>query len=69
MVISNRDIMMNARAQLKGRWGSAILAGFVYFLLLAIPGSMPKMGGIIGLIIGGPVAFGLCYYFLGHPVF
>lgn len=74
MVLSNRDIMINARAQLRGKWSSAILAGFIYFLLIAIPGSARIIGGIIGLIIDGPITFGLCYYFLlftrnRNPVF
>jgi uncharacterized membrane protein len=64
MLISNRDIMAEARSQLKGKWKSAILAVFIYMLIAIIPGSIPKIGGIINLIIGGPIAFGLSYYFL-----
>jgi uncharacterized membrane protein len=64
MTISNRDIMMNARSQLSGKWGSPILAGFIYILLTAIAGSIRVIGWIVGLIIGGPVAFGINCYFL-----
>jgi uncharacterized membrane protein len=64
MFISNADIMTHARSQLKGNWGSAILVVFIYLLTTVIPGSFPKIGGIINLIIGGPFAFGISYYFL-----
>jgi len=64
MTMSNRDIMMNARSQLRGKWGSPILAGLIYFLIITIAGSIPVIGWAIGFIIGGPVAFGLAYYFL-----
>jgi uncharacterized membrane protein len=64
MPISNSAIMANARSQLKGKWGSAILVVFIYMLIGIIPGSIPKIGWIVNLIIGGPIGFGLCYYFL-----
>jgi Predicted integral membrane protein len=64
MLISNSAIMANARSQLKGKWRSAILVVFIYMLIAIIPGSIPKIGWIFNLIIGGPIAFGLSYYFL-----
>jgi len=64
MLISNRDIMANARSQLKGKWGTVLLVVFIYMLIAVIPGSIPKIGWIINLIIGGPIAFGISYYFL-----
>lgn len=64
MVISNRDLMTNARTQLHGKWGSVILVMLVYILVCVIPGSIPKVGWLVSLIIGGPFSFGLCYYFL-----
>ena len=56
--------MAHARTQLKGKWGSALLVAFIYMLIAIIPGSIPKIGWIVNLIIGGPIAFGLSYYFL-----
>jgi uncharacterized membrane protein len=64
MLISNGDIMTKARSQLKGKWRAPVLVALVYLLISCIPGSIPKIGGIINLIIGGPIAFGLAYYFL-----
>jgi uncharacterized membrane protein len=64
MNISNSDIMAHARSQLKGKWGSVVLVVLIYVLVGIIPGSVPKIGWIINLIIGGPIAFGISYYFL-----
>jgi uncharacterized membrane protein len=64
MVTSNQDIMAAAREQLKGKWGTVILAALIYVLIGVIPGSIPKIGGIFSLILGGPIAFGVTYYFL-----
>jgi uncharacterized membrane protein len=64
MPISNRDIMTQARSQLNGKWGSVVLVAFIYVLIGIIPGSIPKIGGLINLVIGGPIAFGVTFYFL-----
>jgi uncharacterized membrane protein len=64
MHISNSDIMAHAWSQLKGKWGSVVLVVLIYVLIGIIPGSVPKIGWIVNLIIGGPIAFGISYYFL-----
>jgi uncharacterized membrane protein len=64
MLINNSDIMAHARTQLKGKWRSALLVAFIYMLIAIIPGSIPKIGWIVNLIIGGPIAFGISYYFI-----
>lgn len=64
MFISNSEIRSSARFQLKGKWGSVILVTVIYLLITIIPGSIPKIGGISDLIIGGPLAFGYGWYFL-----
>jgi uncharacterized membrane protein len=64
MIIVNKEIMASARAQLKGKWGSAVLVSVIYLVMIGIPGALPKIGGIINFILGGPIAFGLAYYFL-----
>lgn len=64
MIISNSAIMTNARLQLKGKWGSVLLFVFIYMVIGIIPGSIKKIGWIINLIIGGPIAFGVTYYFI-----
>jgi uncharacterized membrane protein len=70
MLISNQNIMANARFQLKGKWRSVIIVAFIYLLILILPEFIPKIGEIIGWIISGPLAYGLSYYFLSFiPVF
>ena len=64
MLISNQDIMTNARSQLKGKWGAVILVAFIYLLILILVETITKIGEIITLIISGPLAYGLNYYFL-----
>jgi uncharacterized membrane protein len=64
MIMNNSDIMTNARSRLKGKWGSTVLVVFIYCLISIVPGSIPKVGWLINLVIGGPIAFGLSYYFL-----
>jgi uncharacterized membrane protein len=62
---TNAEIMTSARSLLKGKWKPVVLLTFIYFLVAIVPGSIPKIGWIAGLILGGPLAFGLSYYFLG----
>jgi uncharacterized membrane protein len=64
MSISNAEIMTSARSLLKGKWKSAVLVALIYFLIGIVPGSLPRIGFIISLIISGPIAFGVAYYFL-----
>jgi len=64
MLISNQDITENARLQLKGKWGAVVLVAFIYLFILILVETIPKIGEIIGLIISGPLTYGLNYYFL-----
>jgi uncharacterized membrane protein len=63
-MITDRALMADARSQLKGKWGTLILVSLVYILITIIPGSLKNIGCVISLIIGGPMAFGITYYFL-----
>ena len=63
MLTSNSDLMLRARASLKGKWGAAIGISVVYFLISAVAGSSNFIR-ILGLIIGGPMAVGYHAVFL-----
>lgn len=63
-MVTNAEIMANARSQLKGKWKTVILTALIYILVGVVPGSIPKIGWIINLVIGGPLLFGLNWYFL-----
>ena len=60
----NSDLMAMALQNLKGKWGFGVLVTFVYFLVSVVPSSIPRIGGLIGLIITGPVTLGLAILFL-----
>jgi len=64
MTTTNREIMSNARAALKGKWGLAIGTMLVYMLIICVTGSLKFIGCIISLIIGGPLVVGLYSFFL-----
>ncbi len=73
----NAELTARARASLKGRWGLAI--GFVLLYYVVVMGIsmvgqiIPFAGAILGgLVVGGPMALGLCAFTLafarGGPV-
>jgi uncharacterized membrane protein len=64
MPATNRDLMTQARASLKGHWGLAIGGNVIYLVLFALIQSVPHFGWLSGLIIGGPLIFGFSTFFL-----
>jgi uncharacterized membrane protein len=64
MKTENKVLMQRARESLSGKWGLAVGAFFVYVLIMLVLGKIPKVGGIINLIIGGPLVLGLTFFSL-----
>jgi uncharacterized membrane protein len=62
MVTSNKDLMMQARESLSGRWGLAVGTFFVYGLIIMGMSSIPFFGGIISLLLGGAFALGIAIF-------
>ncbi len=59
----NAELMRQARERLRGKWGAAI--GFcVLMVLVSLTGAIPFVGGIISLVISGPIALGQAIFFL-----
>lgn len=58
---SNSELRSDARSQLAGHWGGGILSCLIYSI---ITGAVSGAGGIVNLIIGGPLELGLIAYFL-----
>lgn len=57
----NRAILKSkAKEQLRGRWGMAVLAVLVHFLIGSVVGGIPFAGMVLSPIL----VFGLSYYFL-----
>jgi uncharacterized membrane protein len=61
---ANRDLMLQAREALKGRWGLAIGANVIYLVIAIAAQSIPKVGGGIGIIVGAPMLVGISGFFL-----
>jgi uncharacterized membrane protein len=64
MQTTNRDLMQQARDALKGHWGLAVGGNVIYFFLGMLIQSIPRLGWIGGLIIGGPLLLGWTAFFL-----
>ena len=61
MLKLNSELREDAREQLSGKWGGAILACVVYSI---ISSAASGLGGIGSLILGGPLDLGLAIYFI-----
>ena len=48
MLISNQEIMADARSQLEGKWGAVVLVAFIFLLISILVETIPKIGEIIG---------------------
>ncbi|MFA6301360.1 MAG: DUF975 family protein [Candidatus Paceibacterota bacterium] len=60
----NALLMKEARETLAGRWGLAIGFCFLYMLITIVVQSPRKIGSLFGLVIGGPMLFGLATFSL-----
>ena len=54
----NKTLMAEARESLRGKWGLAVGAMLLYFVIIAVAQSIPRIGGLIGLLITGPFTLG-----------
>jgi uncharacterized membrane protein len=64
MQTTNRDLMLQAREALKGRWGLAVGGNAIYLILGLLIQAIPRVGWIGGLIISGPLMLGWTTFFL-----
>ena len=64
MKTQNSVLMKQAREALVGKWGLAVGATFVYILIIIVARSIPKVGFIISLLIGGAMSLGLAIFSL-----
>ena len=60
----NAELMANARAALQGQWGNAVGFSFLYQIVSQLPGQIPYLGVILGLIIGPAFAVGNQIFYL-----
>lgn len=64
MLTSNRDLMLQAREALRGKWGPAVGATFLYLVLTGLISAIPHVGWIGGLILDGPLLLRFTLFFL-----
>ncbi|MEQ1561498.1 MAG: DUF975 family protein [Nitrospira sp.] len=64
MKTANKVLIKQARESLKGQWGTVIGVGVFYFLLIMAIQNIPKSGGILSMIISGPMGLGLAMFYL-----
>ncbi len=64
MATENRTLMAQARESLKGHWGVAVGGNAIYMILMILFQSIPRVGWIGALIIGGPYLLGYSIFFL-----
>ena len=61
----NSTLMENARALLKGKWGLCVGVTLVYLLITSATNGANRFGGgLISLVLGGPLTLGLSIFFL-----
>ncbi len=60
----NRDLMLQAREALRGRWGLAIGANLIYLVIVGGLQIIPKVGAGLGIIVGAPMTVGLAGFSL-----
>jgi uncharacterized membrane protein len=64
MKTENTVLMQQAREALAGKWGLAVGTMFVYTLITMAIQAIPKSGGILGILVGGPMTLGLVIFSL-----
>jgi uncharacterized membrane protein len=64
MLTENKELMQQAREDLKGKWGVAIGTSLLYIIMVGVFQAIPRIGPIITLFISGPLAYGLAQFSL-----
>ncbi len=59
MATPNKELMIQARQSLEGKWGVAIGTTLLYIIIVNISQIIPGFGFLATLIIGGPMAYGI----------
>lgn len=62
--MNNEEIRLEARELLKDRWGKLALVWLIWGAVFGLIPAIAGLGGIVGLVIGGPLALGVTRIFL-----
>lgn len=63
----NQQLRAMAREQLSGQWSRAILACFLYYVIVTIISMIPFIGGLAVFFMSGAFSLGLVMFFLNFP--
>ncbi|MBN2881427.1 DUF975 family protein [Candidatus Woesearchaeota archaeon] len=61
---TNYELRLKARQALKKTWGMSILAMLIFGAISFIIGSAPIIGTIVGILVSGPLMFGMTVFFI-----
>lgn len=61
----NRELMADARAALQGKWGLGVGAVVLLYVVMFGVQMIPWVGGIVSLLVTGPLSLGFYALFLG----
>lgn len=64
MFTENAEFMRRAWDSLTGRWTNPLIATLIYVLITAACGTVHPLGGIAGLVIGGPLLLGYALFMI-----
>jgi uncharacterized membrane protein len=64
MALHNRDIVLQSRAALQGKWGLAMGATVLYWILAVALSFIPYMGVVFNCLVGGPARTGIASFYL-----
>jgi uncharacterized membrane protein len=60
----NTELLSQAKQSLAGKWGVAVATFVVYVILSVSLQIVPTIGIVLGLVLSGPFALGLCIFSL-----
>jgi len=60
----NAELMAQAREQLSGHWGRPITVSLLIFLISLLASGVPRFGGLLCLLIAGPLKLGSAVFYL-----
>lgn len=63
LIKDNANLRMDARNQLRGRWGTAVLLWFIFSIITSLS-AIPYIGAILNFLLLGPLVLGLGSCFL-----
>lgn len=65
ILASNKEIMTRARESLRNNWKVPVIVTLVYLVIAAMSGQSEALNLAFSLILGGPIALGFAFFYLG----